>query len=547
MVGSSEGMPFGPRPLINPAIQSQIQQQYEGLPQRETGTTLEKDFILHLFERFIYDPGLNRDWQMSDEEFDRIKKIDPTFTQRQRDGIKILNRDAIIREAKDRVITGNKNIAFINFDVKSLRAADITGHAEHTLRDFAEILNTAAPTFQDDLEIIPGRVGGDEFCYLVSSDKPINEAQLEILFDDVKAQFGTKNVYYGEEGELIGGESVIAPITITKSKAELKDEPDESRFSVANDEETRRKFLVRSLAAGQIPEERVLKKERSVNTREYNEFLEKELESTDFFGKDFKFWKQDFDTFFKKHGEFTEEKETIESLIINGKSQLAASLFYLMKDYMTDRLLGREIYRMSDFVNHIYNSKRKGRFIMFSLPWLKNFNYAVGSTTTNNILSSMSDQIAEMMLARNFPIVDMGRGSGDFVVFVPEETVKQEFDFGHILHLPISQKRGLEDLRDTPFFEGIPFFVSSIRFVPKATTDRSQISQIIRNADGENKMQFMLWLNGEYNKDERRGKQITKFYLEQRELDRKRDMRYWLKRLIGKNKLNQQLVETISS
>ncbi len=538
---------FSSHPLIGVQTRDLIKSQFGFLPEQGSTHILERNFIENLFERFIYDPGLNRSWQMTDEEFARIKKVDPDFVQKQKDAIKIFNRDSIIRVAKERVIAGDRSIAFVAFDIKSLRAVDIAGHAEHVLRDFAEILHNTATQHQEDFEIVPGRIGGDEFCYLVTSSQPIDHMRLKALHDEVKTQFNKKDVYYGEEGESNESVSVIPPITITKAKAQLKEEPDDTKFSIANDEEKRRKLLVRLLAVGQVPEDKVLNKERGVNTRQYNELIQREKKEISFLSQDFKFWKQDFDIFFKKYSEFTEEKETIKSLIADGRPQLAASLFYLMKDYMTDRLLGREIYRMPDFISHLYSTKRKGRIVMFSLPWLKNFNYAVGSTTTNNIIFSMSEQISERMLSRNFPIIEMGRGSGDFVVFIPEETVKKDVDFGHIIHLPISQKKGLEDLRNTPFFEHIPFFVSSIRFIPEATTDRNQISQIIRNVDGENKMQFMLWLNGEYNKDERRGEELTKFYLEQRELDRKRDMRYWLKRLVRKGKLNKRLTQTINS
>ncbi|MEK9169335.1 MAG: hypothetical protein AAB788_01180 [Patescibacteria group bacterium] len=111
-----------------------------------------------------------------------------------------------------------------------------------------------------EFNLIPGRVGGDEFCMFLSSSSKIDKTKLQKIYIEVKEELAKYPDYY----------KAIPENKIEKRIPELKTPGKvEDQILIANDEESRRIFLSKSIIKGRIPNSEQLKNEKNVSKEDY--------------------------------------------------------------------------------------------------------------------------------------------------------------------------------------------------------------------------------------------------------------------------------------
>lgn len=488
---------------IRQAIRTQFDRLSQEYPKRAA-----------IFERFIYDPGLNKDCRVEEENhWQKITAVDPNFSERQKQGVKILMRNSIFHLAENKIMNGD-NIAFIHFDIKDLRLADMVGYAEHMLRDFALVLNTVAAE-EEQLELIPARVGGDEFVIMVSSHRTIQEHMLETIYEKAKTLFGRKTGFY-----MVDENAAI----VEKRQANLKEKKSKSEhFIIANSKQDKRNFLVKALSHGNIPDKECFRHIANTSGDEFSKtkaHIRKRM--LWYFHMDQDKMEQEIQVFFRTHPEFSEQGEVVSFLLGRGETELATSFYTILKEFLFDPVVKKEAYHINDYLRHLQlvGVRPNTRIITLSLPWTKNFNSSGDPTKTDKIILALFEFASNLQNPFNLFISSpsLARDGGD-IIFVSDQYLEGILWLAKSFPLP-GRFRQL-------FKDKIPVTISSMD-LPK---DIGPIHRLTGNMKDLNRVQFFLWLNKFCYEDPDLASLYAEYYLTEREEDRKRSMRFLAKHL----------------
>lgn len=485
----------------------------------------QKQDLLNLFGNLLFDPGINREIKISDELAKRLNEVDPGFYMSYRDPIKILTRRSLLRLSSSEIIN-NKNVAFVNFDIKDLRLADQIGYGDILLNDFSRVLEIIRAKHKEKFDLIPGRVGGDEFCFFLSSSTKISKAELVKIYQEVKEEWAKKTGYYKN---VVGQD-------ITKRSPELKTVGNiEDQIVIANDDQSKRMFLSRSLIKGRIPNSEQLKNAKNVSKEEFalakSESAQKFIFHSDLIAVSFR---KKIEGFINRHPEFIKQGIVLNELINKNKMYLANYLFDMLGDSLKDPLINDEIYTFAGLADHLQSreSKADEKIVHFYNPWLKVLNGDIGYDNTDDVIEKsyyeIIRQLEESGYKRN--IMTISRRGGDFTLTM------NRYKSGLII-----LDCGSSLPKDHIFSKGIPVFLSTVPYPKKGES----VDTFIQNVERESKTVFVRWLNNEFLTNKKKAKKYIDYYLRERTLDRARDLLEQFTYIKGLSKDLKQYVEDV--
>lgn len=458
----------------------------------------QQDLLTQMMNPFVYDPGVAPDFEISQRDYDQIKTINPQFNEKKKPGVKILNKKMLLTEAEEAILSGNK-VALLKFDINFLRLIDKTGHADHILRSLSTILNGMVV---DDpkLKITAARTGGDSFCLLVSSQETIDQKLLGILYEKVRDQFGNEQTYYMVDQD---------QKDIRQANSRLKKE-EKGQILIANHEEQANKML-KVLMRGRIPDLEDLLK---VNIK--NEEISKiktNIRKKHLIMTTFKEISKTIDSIKKLHPDLNSQISSIEEILKDKNNHdLAEYALSFIEGYYNDPLFDEQVFQAPDFYKLLHNRSKDGneRVIYSYMPWLKNMNSTQGeSATDENIIEiyiKMKERLEKELKKRN---TLRARKDGADLIFLSQDYIDE------VLFVKLS------NISKTPFKDNkIPIFITSTKY-PDGSTN---VQQDIENMKYMGQVKFISWLNGEIVRDENQGKEILRYYLQDRTEDRCREL-----------------------
>jgi GGDEF domain-containing protein len=509
-------------PVVSKTSQHQFQ-EYKRQIIKDFHDLFNQQDISMSFGNLFFDPGINRTVQLSDELAKELNTVDPDFYMSYRNPLKILTRRSILRIASSDIIN-NKNVAFINFDIKDLRLADQVGYGDILLNDFSKVLEIVRGRHHE-FNLTPGRVGGDEFCMFLSSSSKIDKVSLQKIYLEVKEELAKYHGYF----------KTIPENKIEKRRAELKTPGKvEDQIFIANDESSRRIFLNKSIVRGRIPNSDQLRNEKNVSKEEYS--LAKSESAKKYYlriNKNPISFRKQIEGFVNKHPEFFKEGAMLQDLVNKNKMHLANYLLDVLKDSLKDPLINDEIYTFPGLIKNLQTktAKKDERIVHFYMPWLKVLNGDIGYNKTDDVIEKSYNDIISKLEENGYTRDNMivSRRGGDFIFIIKEYqsgkldlNCGSSFPEGHI------------------FKKGLPVFLSTVPYPQKGDS----ISTYILNAEKESKTSFINWLNQEYINNPNKVIKHIDYYLKERTLDRAKDL--W-EQLGFVNKVSEELKQYILS
>lgn len=462
----------------------------------------KKEDGLAVFKSCLFDTGLASSVKIKEEDRNRILKIDPEFIQDTAEPIFIYNRQTILQVTTDGILK-DKEVAFLHFDIKNLRAADQAGYAEFLLRDLAKILLEVAEK-NKDLGLIPARIGGDEFCFLfvASDDKKSlpNLEQYAKVYNEVAQVFSQKIGYFMTDDDTA---------TIEKRTANLKSTFSEANVVIANNKKKREKLLARVISSGRVPNQvNILKEGINVTGAEIQTKKTKVINRYQYEPKDQLGLEGAIKGFVKSHPEFSNEISKINDLIILNKLDLANYLFYLTKQYLIDPLLSRESHTLPGFINHLKarNKKDKNEHVeQIYFPWLKNLNTEFGESRVDELIIRPLGEEANNYRKGSQDYID-GRQGADFFL------VSTEYPKNEVAFLTLDESTPAHPI----FGRKIPYFLIATNY-PEKTAD---IKQVIDDMKYMGSMALVKWFDQLFIENPEQAKKALDWYLEERTEDR---------------------------
>jgi GGDEF domain-containing protein len=468
---------------------------------------LDQKKITNSFEKFFYDPGLNRKIILQDDVLEKIRQVNHKFNSPERGPIQILTRRSLLRVASSEILN-NRKVAFINFDLKDLRLVDKVGYADLLLSDFARILKEVAVR-HGEISLVPARVGGDEFCIFASSINDIDKHLLEQIYKEVGSEMSKIKAYYQPVGE----EAVIE-----ERSAQLNSESAEDDIVLGNSKELKKYILARVLIDGRIPNKNQLLQLSTITNDKFKRVKKASIEKFQLkLEEDQDLLVKRVEGFTNHHHEYQQEGELILSLIKKGKIHLANYLLSLMEDYVKDPLINEPIHTFPDLINHLEcRDQRPGeKLIYFYTPWLKILNGDIGYNKTDEIIKNIYQGLTPVLQHQGYDInnLTVGRKRADYIFLA------KEYEVGDKL-LEVGKFFPQNHL----FSEGLPVFITTINYPGK----NQDLGQVLADIEKIARSSFTNWLDKQFKTDEKKAKQYIDYYLRERTTDRIIELLDWL-------------------
>lgn len=465
--------------------------------------------VFREFSRFFYDPGLMRDAKV--KQGSPADSFSETKDQTRR-AKKVYTRRSILRMAASD-IQNNKQVAFINFDIKKLRPADMVGYGDILINDFVSVLEHFKD-FYPQYDVSLARVGGDEFCFYISSDKtnPITESELQTLYDRVKKRLKLYNTYSQQNEKILREEASLkedkTPIVIAYQKNDLD-------------------LFLRIISSGRVPsaeeirQTNVSKEEHQKIKRKLDKLFHLDLDSN------IATLKKRVANMRKRRPEYGEKMQLIEDLIDSKNdaevSYLGNYLMSVTEDYCIDPLIEQDknIHSLPDFIDHLkYREKtdQLEKLTFFYNPWLKvlNGDGLVGYDRTDKIIGETYNQLFGQLreVGKIDPQNSKARGRGDFI-FITK-------DFSSGVRVINTQK--IITSKQHLFYEGMSLFSATIDY----PTTGANAGQVIGAMEEAAREQFYFWLNSQFAGKWSRAQKYIDYYLRERREDRLASFEEWI-------------------
>ncbi len=528
-----------------------IRQEYEDFMQKQPDNAKK---ILPAFERFLFDPGLNREARIKVEEYDRIVLTsEPNFSPSEKtaSAIEFYNQPTMVDIAADAMIAGN-SVAFINVDLKKLRNADLIGYAEHLLRRVSQLmLNQSKSESKDNFFLVPGRVGGDEFTSLVIShtrDDSFSKKVDAILAELNELYHNSGNAYF-QNIEFKTDEQG----TIHLSSQDVAEEPDfKLKETIIPNKEEIRQILLGFLQHGGMPEQEIVNKTEAFTAMDDSKYRLSRTEDINKMVQDTVATISKAKDFYKKHSEFAEEEKIFSDLVDHNFPHLAISLYFHHRNYLTDSIFVGEknpILKFPDFTIHIKD--KSGQLYYLYCPWTKIFNTKYGRSSTDNIIRQIKVKFDSLFAFDG----TRARKGGDFAFFT-ETAIYVSANGDNVvyveLELPQSDNPfaeltgGLAQAKDLPKGKVLVPLILSHYDIKSSPDDSSEhLGSVIENIEHTSRHNFIQWLNKVFVGNHQVGENILEYYLSERGPERLFDLRYWLEKNVKEEHLSREFLDLL--
>ncbi len=481
-------------------------QEFQGL--------LDQTKDASFFSRFFYESGLNRPQTLDQKVIDKTRQINKDFNEFSRPPVEILTRRSLLRIASSEILN-NKNTAFINFDLKDLRLADRAGYGDILLSDFARILKEVSSRYRgldkyDFMNLIPTRVGGDEFCIFASSKQDIDEAVLVKIYQEVQKELAGIKAYYKSA---IKDDEIEEKSPLLKQEGTINDQ-----IIIANIEEDRKMFLSRAIIKGRVPSKDQFKGENKVRNDEY---MKAKATAVRKFLLELNLDKNTLNkrvmSIVKSHPEYHQEMTLLIDYLKKGNINIANYLFSVVNDYLKDPLIDEYVHTFPDLMHHLEHRipKPGEKLIYYYVPWLKVLNSDIGYNKTDGVIKKVYENIIADLEAKGYERnnILVARKGGDFIFLINEYKTgnskldcQEFFPEGHI------------------FNKGMDVFTSTIDYPKKGDNLKDSMDNVEKIA----RASFVSWLDNLYKKDPEKAKDYIGYYIKERKADRLGQLFDWL-------------------